>query len=401
MISIAKRLSAVKASPTLALTQKAQELKRQGKDIINLAAGEPDFPTPSWVCDAAIRAIQNQETKYTAVGGTPELKQAISNKFARDNNLNYSPSEIIASTGGKQVIFNAFLATLNPGDEVIIPTPCWVSYVDMVLIAEGKPVLVQCPQAQDFKLQPQQLTAAITEKTKWIILNAPSNPTGMMFSYDELWQLAQVILRHPHVMVLSDDIYEHILFEGKRFNTLADVEPLLKGRLLTVNGVSKAYSMTGWRIGFAGGPASLVKSMTDLQSHSTSNPCAIAQAAAIAALNGPQDFMKTWQREFETRGHLVVEALNRLPGLSCLTPDGAFYAFPNCLEILGRRTPQGDRLNTDLDLCNYLLDTAGIAVVPGTAFECPGYFRLSYVSEQETLRKALNRLETAFKALKE
>lgn len=400
MIPIAKRLTAVKSSPTLALTQKAQELKKQGKNIINLAAGEPDFPTPSWICDAAIRAIQNQETKYTAVGGTPELKQAISNKFARDNNLNYGPSEIIASTGGKQVIFNAFLATLNPSDEVIIPTPCWVSYVDMVLIAEGKPVLVQCPQSQGFKLQPQQLTAAITEKTKWVILNAPSNPTGMMFSYDELWQLAQVILRHPQVMVLSDDIYEHILFEGTRFNTLADVEPKLKERVLTVNGVSKAYSMTGWRIGFAGGSAPLIQSMTDLQSHSTSNPCAIAQAAAIAALNGPQDFMGKWRKEFEARSHLVVEALNLFPGLSCLPPEGAFYAFPNCLEILGRRTPQGDRLNTDVDLCNYLLESTGIAVVPGTAFECPGHFRLSYAIDQETLKNALTLLETALKSLR-
>lgn len=400
MNMLAKRLASVKPSPTLALTQKANELKRGGKDIISLTVGEPDFPTPPWVSQAAIEAINSGQTKYTNVGGTPELKQAISDKFARDNNLKYLPSEIISSTGGKQVIFNAFMATVNPGDEVIVPNPCWVSYLDMVLIAEGKPVVINCPQAQGFKLKPAQLEAAITEKTKWIILNSPSNPTGVMYTYDELWQLAQVIVRHPHVLVLTDDIYEHIVFENRTFNTIADVEPQLKERTLTVNGVSKAYSMTGWRIGFAGGPEPLIKAMTDLQSHSTSNPSSISQAAATAALNGPFDFIKEWRQLFSQRGHIVVERLNKMPSIQCLMPDGAFYAFPSCLDLLGKQTPQGDRLNSDNDLCAYFLDTAGIAVVPGSAFEAPGHFRLSFAVEMSVLENALDRLETAIKALR-
>jgi aspartate aminotransferase len=399
MITLAKRLESIKASPTLALTQKANELKRSGKDVINLAVGEPDFPTPEWICEAAIEAINSQHTKYTAVGGMPELKQAISAKFARDNNLTYTPNQIIASTGGKQVIFNAFMATVNPGDEVIVPSPCWVSYLDMVLVAEGKPVVLYCPQAQGFKLKAEQLEAAITPKTKWVILNSPSNPTGAMYSYEELWQIAQVLLRHPHVMVLTDDIYEHIVFDDRTFNTIADVEPQLKDRTLIVNGVSKAYSMTGWRIGFGCGPETLIKAMTDLQSHSTSNPCSIAQFAATAALNGPFEFNVDWRHAFSERAELVVERLNQIDGIECLMPDGAFYVFPSCLGLLGKKTPQGDRLNTDSDLCAYLLDQAGVTVVPGSAFEAPGHFRLSFAVDKAVLEKALDRMQKAIEAL--
>jgi aspartate aminotransferase len=400
MIMLAKRLQQITPSPTLALTQKANELKRGGKDIISLAVGEPDFPTPSWINQAAIDAINSGQTKYTNVGGTPELKQAISDKFARDNNLKYLPSEIIASTGGKQVIFNAFMATVNPGDEVIIPSPCWVSYLDMVLIAEGKNIVINCPQSQGFKLKPTQLEGAITKKTKWVIINSPSNPTGVMYSYEELWQLAQVIVRHPHVMVMTDDIYEHIVFENRIFNTMADVEPQLKERTLTVNGVSKVYSMTGWRIGFAGGPEPLIKAMTDLQSHSTSNPSSISQVAATAALNGPFEFNKEWRQLFFERAQLVVERLNNMPGLQCLMPDGAYYAFPSCIDLLGKKNQHGDRLNNDTDLCDYFLQTAGIAVVPGSAFEAPGHFRLSFAVDTPVLERALGRLETAVHALR-
>jgi aspartate aminotransferase len=399
MITLAKRLASIKSSPTLALTQKANELKRSGKDIINLALGEPDFSPPAWVSEAAIKAIHAQHTKYTAVGGTPELKQAISNKFARDNNLTYLPNQVIASTGCKQVLFNALLATVDPGDEVIVPSPCWVSYLDMVLVAEGKPVVLNCPQAQGFKLIPQQLEAAITAKTKWVILNSPSNPTGAMYSYEELWQLAQVLLRHPHVMVLTDDIYEHIVFDNRTFNTIADVEPQLKDRTLTVNGVSKAYSMTGWRIGFAGGPESLIKAMIDLQSHSTSNPCSIAQEAATAALDGPFDFNIEWRQAFSERAHLVVERLNQIPGIQCLMPDGAFYVFPSCIGLLGKKTKQGDRISADSDLCAYLLDHSGVTVVPGSAFEAPGHFRLSFAVDKTVLEKAIERLKKAIEDL--
>lgn len=399
MTLVARRLLKVKPSPTLTLTQKANELKQKGHDIISLSVGEPDFPTPSWVCQAGIDAITSGQTKYTNVGGTPALKQAISDKFARDNNLKYLPSEIIVSTGGKQVIFNAFMATLNPGDEVILTSPFWVSYLDMVLIAEGKPVVVQCPQAQGFKLKPSQLEAAITPKTKWIILNSPSNPTGVMYTYEELWQIAQVLVRHPQVMVLSDDIYEHIVFEDRPFNTLADVEPRLKERTLTVNGVSKSYSMTGWRIGYAGGPKPLIDAMIDLQSHSTSNPCSISQAAATAALNGPFEFNQEWREVFSKRARMVVDGLNQIPGLQCLMPDGAYYVFPSCLDLLGKKTTQDDRLNTDHDFCSYLLEAVGVAVVPGSAFEAPGHFRLSFAVDDAILKKALDRIEKAVKAL--
>lgn len=399
MTLIAKRMADIKPSPTLSLAQKAQELQRMGKDIINLAVGEPDFPTPQWICEAAIDAIHHQQTKYTAVGGTPELKQAIVQKFSRENNLKYDVREVMASTGGKQAIFNALLATLNPGDEVVIPAPYWVSYLDMVRIAEGNLVTIPCSQAQSFKLKPEQLEAAITSKTRWLLFNAPSNPVGVMYSYDELWQLAQVLLRHPQVMVMSDDIYEHIIFGQTPFNALADVELQLKERTLVVNGVSKSYAMTGWRIGYAAGPADLITAMTDLQSQSTSNPCAIAQAAAVTALNGPQDFLKGWCQEFSQRCDLVIDRLNGIPGLQCLKPEGAFYAFPDCLSLLGRKTKEGKHINNDVDLCVYLLEEAGVTVVPGSPFGGAGHLRLSFALDKATLQRALDRIEQAIRDL--
>lgn len=390
---IAKRLQALKPSPTLMLSQKASDLKAQGKDIINLTVGEPDFPTPSWICDAATAAMVAGQTKYTAVGGTPALKNAIINKLERDNHLTYSAAEIVVSSGAKQVIFNAMMATLNPGDEVIIPAPYWVSYPEMVTLFSGNPVIISCPQAQEFKMSPADLEAAITVKTKWLILNSPSNPTGAAYSYEELWKIAQVLRRHPQVMILCDDIYEHLMFDGEPFHTLADVEKDLKPRTLIVNGVSKTYSMTGWRLGYGAGPSWLIQAMTDIQSQSTSNACSIAQAAAVAALEGPQDFIQEWRQSFQDRRNYLVDRLNQIPGIECLKPHGAFYVFPDCLDLMGAKTPQGDRLVNDTELCAYLLEVAEVAMVPGSAFGMPNHLRLSYAISLEALEKACDRLE--------
>ncbi|HEU0118504.1 MAG TPA: pyridoxal phosphate-dependent aminotransferase, partial [Alphaproteobacteria bacterium] len=351
----AQRLAKVKASPTLGITKLALELKASGKDVIGLAAGEPDFDTPDFVKEGAIAAINRGDTKYTAVDGTPALKKAICDKFSRENGLTYKPSQIIVGTGGKQVIFNAILATVSPGDEVIIPAPYWVSYPDMVNLAEGKPVFVATTEQSGFKMSPQDLEKVITSKTKWLILNSPSNPTGAAYTKAELRALADVLLKHPHVWILADDIYEHLVYDNFEFTTIAQVEPKLYDRTLTMNGVSKAYNMTGWRIGYAGGPEHLIKKMAEIQGHSTSNPSSISQAAAVAALTGSQDFMKKQLATFQERRNMVVELLNQVPGLKCSKPEGAFYVYPSCAGLIGKKTPDGKVLNNDEDVAKYLL----------------------------------------------
>ena len=392
---LAQRLSKVKASPTMGITRLAQEMKAQGKDVIGLAAGEPDFDTPDFIKDAACAAIRAGETRYTAVDGTPALKQAIVGKFARENQLAYKTSQISVGAGGKQVIYNAMMATLSPGDEVIIPTPYWVSYPDMVNLADGTPVFVATSAASQFKMRPADLERAITPRTKWLILNSPSNPSGAVYSPAELRGLADVLLRHPHVRILTDDMYEHLLYDGVSFATMAQVEPALFDRTLTVNGVSKAYSMTGWRIGYAGGDAVLIKKMAEIQGHSTSNPCSVSQAAAVAALNGDQSFLKERVRIFQERRDLVVEALNKTPGLSCTKPEGAFYAYPDCSGLIGARTPDGGIIATDEDLASYLLRSEGLAVVQGSGFGLSPAFRISYATATDILRNACARIHAA------
>ncbi len=398
-MSVANRLSRVKPSPTLAVTAKAAELKAAGKDVIGLGAGEPDFDTPEHIKQAAIEAMKRGDTKYTPVGGTPALKKAIIDKFKRDNGLDYAANQIIAGVGAKQVIFNAMLATLNAGDEVIIPAPYWVSYPDMVLFAEGTPVVVSCKESDHFKLSPQALDKAITPKTKWLILNSPSNPTGSAYSEKELRALADVLLKHPHVMILADDIYEHLIYDGFVFKTIAQVEPKLYERTLTVNGVSKAYSMTGWRIGYAGGPKQLIAAIADIQSHSTSNACSISQAASVAALNGPQEFLKDWRDSFSKRRNLVVDALNAIPGITCLKPEGAFYVFPSIKGLIGKKTPSGKVIDRCVSFCEYLLEDANVAAVFGEAFGMGGYFRISYATSEKNLNEAMARIRKACEKL--
>ncbi len=397
---IASRLSRVKPSPTLAVTAKAAELKAAGKDVIGLGAGEPDFDTPEHIKQAAIDAMKKGDTKYTPVAGTAALKKAIIDKFKRDNGLEYAANQIIAGVGAKQVIFNAMLATLNAGDEVIIPAPYWVSYPDMVLFAEGTPVIVSSKEEDGFKLSPQALDKAITPKTKWLILNSPSNPTGAAYSEKELRALADVLLKHPHVMILADDIYEHLLYDGFVFKTIAQVEPKLFERTLTVNGVSKAYSMTGWRIGYAGGPKNLIAAITDIQSHSTSNACSISQAASVAALNGPQEFLKEWRDSFAARRDLVVNGLNDIPGITCLKPEGAFYVFPSIKGLIGKKTPSGKVIDRCVSFCDYLLEEANVAAVFGEAFGMGGYFRISYATSEKNLNEAMARIKKACAALR-
>jgi aspartate aminotransferase len=396
---IAKRLSLVKPSPTMAVTAKAAELKAAGKDVIGLGAGEPDFDTPNHVKEAAIEAIRRGETKYTAVAGTPALKKAICDKFKRENGLTYAANQVLAGTGAKQVLFNALLATVNPGDEVIIPAPYWVSYPDMVLFAEGKPVIVSCGEERRFKLAPEALDKAITPKTKWLILNSPSNPTGAAYSREELKAIADVLLKHPHVWVMADDIYEHLAYDNFTFHTIAQVEPKLYDRTLTVNGVSKAYAMTGWRIGYAGGPKELISAISDIQSHSTSNPSSISQAASVAALNGPQDFLQEWKASFAKRRNLVADALNAIPGVQCQLPEGAFYVFPSIKGLLGKKTPQGKKLTNSMEFCNYLLEEALVASVAGSAFGLEGHFRISYATSEKVLTEAMSRIKKACEAL--
>ena len=399
MSILAERLSRIKPSPTIAVSTKARELKAAGRDVIGLGAGEPDFDTPENVKAAAAAAMQRGETKYTAVDGTPELKAAIAGKFKRDNGLDYEVSEITVGTGGKQVLYNAFMATLNPGDEVIIPAPFWVSYPDMALLAEGEPVAVACSQNSNFKLRPEDLEDAITDKTKWLVLNSPSNPTGSAYSHDEMKAITDVLLRHHQVWVLTDDMYEHLVYDGFEFVTPAQVEPALKDRTLTVNGVSKAYAMTGWRIGFAGGPAELIKAMAKVQSQSTSNPSSISQAAAVEALNGPQDYIAERNAVFKARRDMVVDALNTCPGLSCHRPEGAFYVYPSCAGTIGKKTPDGKTIDSDEDFVTYLLEAEGVAVVQGQAFGLSPYFRVSYATSTEALEEACARIKRACEAL--
>ncbi|SOB80334.1 aspartate aminotransferase [Sphingomonas guangdongensis] len=393
-------LGRIQPSATLAMTSRVFELKAQGVDVIGLGAGEPDFDTPDFVKEAAIAAIRAGKTKYTNVDGTPELKAAVAAKFARDNGLTYSPDQISINVGGKHTLFNALVATVDPGDEVIVPAPYWVSYPDVVQFAGGTPVFVAAGAAQGYKLRPEQLEAAITPQTKWVILNSPSNPTGAAYTEDELKALGEVLARHPHVWVFADDMYEHIVYDGFRFRTIAEVCPDLYERTLTVNGCSKGYAMTGWRIGFAGGAPWLIKAMAKLQSQSTSNPCSIAQAAAVAALTGPQAFLKERAAAFQVRRDLVVAMLNAADGITCPTPEGAFYVYPDVGGTIGKTTPKGKRIETDEDLIGYFLDDARVAAVHGGAFGLSPAMRISYATSEVLLTAACERIQEACAALR-
>ena len=400
MSILAARLDRVRTSPTIAMSAKARELQATGRDIIDLSAGEPDFPTPAHVITAAEEAMARGETKYTDPDGSPALKQAVCDKFKRDNNLDYVPAQITIGTGGKQVLYNALMATLNPGDEVIIPAPYWVSYPDMVLLAEGTPVIVECTQENRFILQPDDLEKAITPKTKWIILNCPSNPTGAAYGWDELKKITDVLMRHPHVWVMTDDMYEHLVYDDFKFCTPAEVEPGLYDRTLTVNGMSKAFCMTGWRIGFAGGPKELIGAIRKIQSQSTSNPSSISQAASVAALYGPMEFLAKNNEVFQERRDLVCSMLNQAKGLNCPTPEGAFYVYPSCAGLIGKTTPEGKVLENDEDVAVYFLDTEGVAAVHGAAFGLSPHFRISYATATEILEDACQRIQRACAALK-
>lgn len=395
----ADRLQAVKPSATLSLIAVAQELKAQGKDVIGLSVGEPDFDTPDHICDAAKAAMDAGETRYTPVPGTMALREAICEKFKRDSNLDYAPDQVIVGTGGKQILYNALMATVNPGDEVIMAAPYWVSYPDMVYLTGGEPVIVPCTMENSFRLQPEDLEAAITDKTKWVILNSPSNPTGSAYTREEMKALTDVLMRHPHVMVMSDDIYEKLVYDDYQFTTPAEVEPGLYDRTLTVNGVSKAYAMTGWRIGYAAGPQPLIKAMTKLQGQSTSNASSISQAAALAALSGPQEFLSDWCDAFKARRDLVVNMLNEAEGLSCIVPEGAFYVFASCEGCIGKTTPDGDVIETDEDFAQYLLKSENVVTVHGDAFGLSPFFRVSYALSEEVLTKACARIQKACAAL--
>ncbi|HEX8387560.1 MAG TPA: pyridoxal phosphate-dependent aminotransferase [Sphingomonas sp.] len=392
-------LSRISPSPTLAVSARVAELKREGVDVIGLGAGEPDFDTPDFVKEAAIKAIRDGRTKYTDVGGTPELKAAIAEKFSRDNGLSYAPDEVIVNVGGKHTLFNAIVATVEPGDEVLIPAPYWVSYPDIVQFAGGTPVIVPAGPERGYKLTPETLDAAITPRTKWVILNSPSNPTGAAYSADELRGLAEVLTRHRHVWVMADDMYEHVVYDGFRFATIAQVCPALYDRTLTVNGCSKAYAMTGWRIGYAGGPAWLIKAMAKLQSQSTSNPCSIAQAAATAALTGDQSFLQERNAAFQTRRDLVLGMLGEIEGMTCPKPEGAFYVYPSFAELIGRRTPGGRTIDSDEAFVGYLLDEARVAAVHGAAFGLSPAMRISYATSDALLREACARIQQACRAL--
>lgn len=392
MSFLSATLDRVKPSPTIAVTTKAQELKAAGRDVIGLGAGEPDFDTPQNIKDAAIAAIAAGKTKYTAVDGIPELKAAICAKFKRDNNLDYQPNQVTVGTGGKQVLYNAFIATLNAGDEVIIPAPYWVSYPDMVLLGGGTPVTIEAQLEANFKITAEQLEAAITPKTKWFLFNSPSNPTGAGYSWDELKALTDVLLRHPHVWVLTDDMYEHLAYDDFEFCTPAQVEPKLYDRTLTVNGVSKAYAMTGWRIGYAAGPKMLIDAMRKVQSQSTSNPCSVSQYAALEALNGTQDFLAPNNTLFEGRRDLVVDLLNKAPGIVCPKPEGAFYVYPSIAGCIGKTSGAGTKITNDEVFATALLEETGVAVVFGAAFGLSPNFRVSYATSNDALTEACNRI---------
>ncbi len=399
MSIVANRLSRIKPSPTIAVTNKAKELKAAGRDVIGLGAGEPDFDTPGFIKEASYAAIKRGETKYTAVDGTPALKDAIIAKFKRDNDLDYTRDQITVGTGGKQTLYNALMASVNPGDEVIIPAPYWVSYPDMVLLAEGTPVPVECTKENNFKLTAEQLDAAITPKTKWFIFNSPSNPTGGAYTRQELKALTDVLLKHPHVYIMTDDMYEHLVYDGFEFCTPAQVEPKLYDRTLTCNGVSKSYAMTGWRIGYAAGPKELIKAMAKIQSQSTSNPSSVSQAAALAALEGDQSFLKERNDVFAERRNMVVDMLNEADGIECLKPEGAFYVYPSCAGVIGRTTPDGKTIESDSDFVTYLLESEGVACVQGSAFGLSPYFRISYATSTESLTEACKRIQKACAAL--
>ena len=399
MSIISNKLKRIKPSPTIAVTQKARELKASGKDIIGLGAGEPDFDTPDNIKKAAIKAINDGDTKYTAVDGTPALKNAIIKKFKRENNLDYQNDQITVGAGGKHVIYNAMMATLNEGDEVIIPAPYWVSYPDMVLLAGGTPVILECNEKQGFKINTLELEKSINKKTKWIILNSPSNPTGACYSESDIKEIAKVLIKYPHVYILSDDIYEHVIYGSFEFFTIAQINEL-KERVLTMNGVSKAYSMTGWRIGYAAGPKEIIKAIAKVQSQSTTNPSSISQAAAVEALNGTQDFIKERAVSFQERRDYVVKALNEIEGIECLNPDGAFYVFPSCKNLIGKKDNTGKELKTDTDFVKSLLENSGVAVVQGSAFGLEGFFRISYATSMDNLKKALEKISSYCKSLR-
>jgi len=394
MSIVSNSLKRIKPSPTIAVTSKAREMRAAGKDVIGLGAGEPDFDTPDNIKEAAIQAIKKGDTKYTAVDGTPTLKKAIQGKFKRENNLSYELDQISVGTGGKQVIYNVFMATLNPGDEVIIPAPYWVSYPDMVLLAGGTPKIVKCSEENEFKITPEELKKAIGKKTKWLIINSPSNPTGSCYTKKEIENLSKVLRENKHVFILSDDIYEHITYDDFKFFTMAQIDSL-KDRTLTMNGVSKSYSMTGWRIGYGAGPQDIIKAVAKIQSQSTTNPSSISQAAAVEALNGTQDFIKIRADSFKERRDYVVKTLNNINGLSCLKPSGAFYLFPNCKKLLGEKT----KLKTDKEFVEKLLEKSGVAVVQGSAFGLDGYFRISYATSMDNLKKALDRIKSFCESL--
>ncbi len=398
MSIISDSLKKIKPSPTIAVTQKARELKAAGKDVIGLGAGEPDFDTPDNIKQAAIKAINDGDTKYTAVDGTPALKKAIVEKFKKENNLDYTTDQITVGAGGKHVIYNAMMATLNDGDEVIIPAPYWVSYPDIVLLAGGKPVVMECDEKQGFKINPSDLEKFITPKTKWIILNSPSNPTGACYSENDIKAIAAVLEKHKHIYILSDDIYEHVTYEGFKFFTIAQIESL-KERVLTMNGVSKAYSMTGWRIGYAAGPKDIVKAIAKIQSQSTTNPSSISQAASVEALSGTQDFIKKRADSFQERRDFVVNALNAINGIECLNPDGAFYVFPSCKGLMGKKDSNGNEIKSDTDFVQSLLENSGIAVVQGSAFGLEGFFRISYATSMDNLKKAMDKISSYCKSL--
>ena len=399
MSIISDSLKRIKPSPTIAVTQKAKELKAAGKDVIGLGAGEPDFDTPDNIKKAAIDAIQSGDTKYTAVDGTKDLKEAIVKKFKRENNLNYTIDQITVGAGGKHVIYNLMMATLNKGDEVIIPAPYWVSYPDIVLLAGANPIVIECSEDQGFKLSAKDLEAKITNNTKWLILNSPSNPTGACYSEQEIKNLSQVLKRNPHVNILSDDIYEHITYDDFKFFTIAQI-PEIKNKVITMNGVSKSYAMTGWRIGYAAGDKDIIKAIAKIQSQSTTNPSSISQAAAVEALNGKQDFIPVRAKAFQERRDFVVNSLNAIEGISCLKPQGAFYVFPNCKGLIGKKDKSGKKITNDTDFVQSLLENNDVAVVQGSAFGLEGFFRISYATSMEKLEIAMKRIKSFCESLK-
>jgi aspartate aminotransferase len=394
------RLSKIKPSATIAISTLAASMKEDGKNVISLGMGEPDFDTPDNIKEAAFKAIKDGHTTYTAVAGITPLRKAIIDKLKRDNNLEYSVEQILVSTGAKQSIYNALMASIEEGDEVIIPSPFWVSYPDMVALAGGNPIIVPCDDKSDFKINPADLENAITDKTKWLILNSPSNPTGMLYTKEELSEIAKILVKYPNIWVMTDDMYEHLVFDKKKFHNIASVEPKLYNRTLTINGVSKAYAMTGWRIGYAAGDKDLIKAMNKVQSQSTSSACSISQYAAVEAISGPQDKVFEMRDEFEKRRNKVVELLNAIDGIDCLTPDGAFYVYPNCSGLIGKKTPEGKIIENDNELSQYLLKEQGVAVVPGEAFGLSPHFRISYAASLDSLIDACDRIKKACDNLK-